>query len=165
MAAKTKTRRRARAAPMNTQARMIETLHHVWLAGLGAVARAQRGAPQLLEELIKEGTRVDAQARGTAKETVRGLLEDVQGSVQSRIGEIRGRTADALDNLEKVFQARVQRALTQLGMPSAEDIEALSKRVDALNANIEKLARARRSAPRSRVNAVTKSTQTPLAAP
>jgi len=45
---------------------------------------------------------------------------------------------DAFEGLEKIFQTRVHQALTQIGVPSAEDIAALSERVDALSAHIEK---------------------------
>lgn len=154
MAAKRKNRKRAPVsrAGSGVELQMVETLHRIWLAGLGAVSKAQHGAPQLLEELIEEGAQVDAQARSAAKKAVRDLLGSMQKSVGSRIGEVRGRTSEALDNLEKIFQVRVHRALTQLGVPSAEEIEALSKRVHTLNESVDKLARtqarARRTAPR-----------------
>jgi len=142
MAAKRKSRNAA-SAGATAQARMLQTLHQVWLAGLGAVSKAQQGAPQLLDQLISEGARVDAQARGAARKAVRGLLSDVQAGVDARVSQVRGQAADAMDNLETIFRTRVHRALTQLGVPSAEAVTALSKRVDALNANVDKLARQR----------------------
>lgn len=149
MAAKRKTRKSARVSRAGTEVQMVETLHRIWLAGLGAVSKAQHGAPQLLEELIEEGAQVDAQARSAAKKAVRDVLGSMQKSVSSRIGQVRGRTSEALDNLEKMFQVRVHRALTQLGVPSAEEIESLSKRVDTLNASIDKLSRAQSRARRA----------------
>ena len=122
---------------------MLQMLHQVWLAGLGAVSKAQRGAPQLLDDLIAEGARVDAQARGAARKALRGVLSDVQAGVNARVSHVRGQAAEAMDNLETIFRTRVHRALTQLGVPSAESVASLSKRVDALNANIGKLARQR----------------------
>jgi poly(hydroxyalkanoate) granule-associated protein len=120
---------------------MLQMLHQIWLAGLGAASKAQHGAPQLLDELIAEGARVDAQARGAATKALRGVLSDVQAGVNARVSQVRGQAAEAMDNLETIFRTRVHRALTQLGVPSAESVAALSKRVDALNINIEKLAR------------------------
>jgi poly(hydroxyalkanoate) granule-associated protein len=143
MASKRKagSRKPAKAGGASPQARVLEAMQQVWLAGLGAVSKAQRGAPKLLEELIEEGERVQRTTRGTAEKAVKGLLGDVQSTIDERVGDIRTRTADALDNLEKIFQTRVHRALSQLGVPSAEEVTALSKRVDALNHSIEKLAR------------------------
>jgi poly(hydroxyalkanoate) granule-associated protein len=150
------TKRKSRKTAATAQERMLGTLHEVWLAGLGAVSKAQRGAPQLLEDLVSEGARVHSETRGAAEKAVRELLGGVQSTINARVGQVRGQAADALENLEKIFQTRVHRALTQLGVPSAEEIASLSKRVDALNANIGKLARERKSAVKPRPNAMRK---------
>ena len=133
------------ARPSTVQGKALDSMNQIWLAGLGAVAKAQRGAPQLLQQLIAEGTRVQAKTRGAAEKTMQGIVEDVRSTINTRIGDMRGQAADALEGLEKIFQTRVHRALTQIGVPSAKDIAALSERVDALNASIEKLAQARKA--------------------
>ena len=122
----------------------LDALHQIWLAGLGAASKAQRGAPQLFGELVAEGTRVQTKTRGVAQKAVRGYLTDVQSTIDTRIGDVRGRAADALENLEKIFQTRVHRVLTQLGVPSAEALTALSKRVDRLNTSVDRLSERRR---------------------
>lgn len=134
-----------RRAASGAQVRLIGTLHQVYLAGLGALSKASQGAPQIFEELVAEGARVHADTRGAAEKALQGVLAGVQERVSSRVGQVRGQAADALDGLEKVFQTRVHRALTQLGVPSAEEVSMLSKRVDTLNANINRLARAKRT--------------------
>jgi poly(hydroxyalkanoate) granule-associated protein len=144
MAMKKRARARARGTGTGPSGQMIEALHKVWLAGLGAAYKAQRGAPQLFDELIAEGARVHEQTRGAAEKAIRELVGNVQSTINERIGDARGKAADALENLEKIFQIRVHRALNQLGVPSAEEVAALSKRVDALNSNIGKLGRQRR---------------------
>lgn len=149
-----RTRRKGgRAAASGAQARVLGTLHQVYLAGLGALARAGSGAPQLFEELVTEGARVHADTRGAAEKALQGVMGGVQERVGARMGQVRGQAADVLDGLEKVFQTRVHRALTQLGVPSAEEVAALSKRVDTLNANIARLARQARKTPRPRTGA------------
>ena len=72
-------------------------------------------------------------------------MSGVQETLNARMGKVRGDAADAFENLEKIFRARVHSALTQLGVPSAGEVQSLSKRVDALNANIDKLARTRKA--------------------
>lgn len=146
MATKRKASKRARAVAGDTQSQLIHLMHQVWLAGLGAVSRAQRGAPKLLEELVAEGAHVQASTKGAAEDALRGALSSVQETLNSRMGKVRGEAADAFENLEKIFRARVHTALTQLGVPSAGEVESLSRRVDALNANISKLARTRKPA-------------------
>lgn len=153
MAAKRKPRKSAPARRAGAEVQMVEMLHRIWLAGLGAFSKAQHGAPQLLDDLIEEGARLNTQARGAARKAVTGVLGTMEKGVRARIGQVRGRTSEALDNLERMFQVRVHRALSQLGVPSSEEIEALSKRVDALNTSIGKLARARSHAPRPKSRA------------
>jgi poly(hydroxyalkanoate) granule-associated protein len=149
-----RTRRKGGAsAASGAQARLVGTLHQVYLAGLGALSRASSGAPQLFEELVAEGARVDADTRGAAEKALQGLMSGVQERVNLRVGQVRGQAAEALDGLEKVFQTRVHRALAQLGVPSAEEVTSLSKRVDTLNANINRMTRQTRRTPRSRAGA------------
>ncbi|MFI4868602.1 MAG: phasin family protein [Steroidobacterales bacterium] len=142
--------RATRKAATSVQAQLLETMNDIWLAGLGAVSRAQRGAPQLLEQLITEGARVSTETRGAAEKALRGLVGEVRSTINARLGEARGQAADVLENLEKIFQTRVHRALAQIGVPSSEEVAALSQRVDALNANIDGLAQSRKTAVRSR---------------
>ena len=152
MAAKRKPRRPARSSPSDAHSRLTETVHQIWLAGLGAVSKAQHGTPHLLEELISEGERIDAQVRGAASETLHSVVGSVRNKLDAGVKSARGQASDAVDGLEKMFRTRVRRSLTQLGVPSGQDIEALSRRVDTLNANIGKLTRSR-STPRRRTPA------------
>ena len=133
------------AGKARAQKARLDGMSQIWLAGLGAVSKAQRGAPQLLQELIAEGTKVQAKTRGAAEKAVRSMVSDVRAAVNERVEDVLGQASGALNDLEKIFQNRVHRALTQIGVPSAEDIAALSERVDALSAGIEKLAHARRA--------------------
>jgi len=133
-----------------TQERLLGTVHQVWLAGLGAVAKAQAGAPKLLDDLVAEGARVHARASKATDAAVRTALETAQTAIRGRVDDVRETASDAYENLEKIFQTRVQRALKQLGVPSTEEISELSKRVDALNTNIEKLARGRATVHKTR---------------
>ena len=162
MAAKRKPRRTARSSSSDAQSRLTETVHQIWLAGLGAVSKAQHGTPHLLEELMAEGERVDAQVRGAASETLRSVVGTVRSKFNAGVSSARGQANEAVDGLEKMFRTRVRRALTQLGVPSGQDIEALSRRVDTLNANIGKLARSR-TAPRRRAPAKRASSPPPAA--
>jgi len=142
--------KRKSSTPATVQERLLETVHQIWLAGLGAVSQARQGAPQVFDDLVSEGARIHTQTRGAAEKAVRSLIGGVQASINDRVGKVRSQATDALDDLEKVFQSRVHRALAQLGVPSAEEVQALSKRVDQLNANISKLTRARRVGARAR---------------
>jgi poly(hydroxyalkanoate) granule-associated protein len=143
MATRRKTAKKADGLIAVTQDRLLGTVHQVWLAGLGAVSKAQSGAPKLLEDLVTEGARIHARASKATDAAMRDALSGAQNAILGRVEDVREKASDAFENLEKIFQTRVHRALKQLGVPSAEEIASLSKRVDALNTNIDKLARKR----------------------
>jgi hypothetical protein len=63
----------------------------------------------------------------------------VRDAVENRVGAVKERAADTWDRLEKVFEDRVQRALTRLGVPGRDDLQTLIARVDALNAELRRL--------------------------
>jgi len=140
----------ARGGQGAVQAQMLEGLHQVWLAGMGAVSKAQHDAPKLFDELVAEGAQFQADTRGSAEAALRGVLGSVQERINAGVTGVRGQANEALENLEKIFQTRVHRALAQLGVPSASEVHALGKRIDALNANIDRLARRPAAAAKSR---------------
>jgi poly(hydroxyalkanoate) granule-associated protein len=130
---------RSKRSSDGASAQVLDTFHRIWLAGLGAAAKAQRGAPQLMDDLVEEGARVHGQMRGAAEQALGELLGNTKATLDARVRQAKGQASDALDNLEKIFQTRVHRVLTQLGVPSAEEVETLSARVTALNDSIKKL--------------------------
>lgn len=156
MAAKKSVRNAARSAGSGIQARLLNALHQVWLAGLGAMSKAQRGGPKMLEDLMAEGARFQSGTRGAAEAALRGLVDDVQSRLGAGVGQVRGQATEALENLEQIFQTRVHRALSQLGVPSAAEVESLSKRVNSLSRDIDKLARKKPVAAKRRVHGARK---------
>ena len=102
-------------APMATNIR--ESANRIWLAGLGAFAKTQ-----------EEGETVEK----PAKETAEARFEEAKGKVI----EFRGKANQQIDRLEEMFQERVAQVLNRLGVPSQEDIQELTRRVEALNESI-----------------------------
>src|SRR3546814_11010598 len=58
--------------------------------------------------------------------------------VENRVDQARERATDTWDRLEKVFEDRVQRALTKLGVPGRDDLADLSDRVEELTADLRR---------------------------
>lgn len=119
---------------------LLYSAHQIWLAGLGAMSRAQAGAPKVFDELMKEGSRLQGGALDAAQKVVMQAFQGAQKSVNQRVDNVKEQASETWDNLEKIFQTRVQRAMHQLGMPTAEEITALSRRVQELSKSVEKLA-------------------------
>ena len=105
-----------------------ESANRIWLAGLGAFARTQEESEKLFQSLVTEGEKVEQQARQNAE----ARIEEARGKVV----EFRGKANKQFDRLEEMFQERVARVLNRLGVPTQDDIQELTKRVEALNESI-----------------------------
>lgn len=137
-----RTRARARAASQDArsaQAQLLQNVQQVWLAGMGAIARAQKEGPSAFTDAVLEGLRLLNQSRSTAQRMVRDAFESAQETLQTRVGGARGQAQETWDNLESLFQSRVQRAMHQLGVPTAEEIRALTLRVAELNETVQRI--------------------------
>lgn len=134
---KTATRKPAKAASARAESasrNLLETAQQIWAAGVGALARAQGEGTDLFEALVKKGMSLETQTRKLAT----GKVGVVRDAVEDRVDDVREKAADTWDRMEKVFEDRVQRALTRLGVPTREDLGALSKRVETLTAELRK---------------------------
>jgi poly(hydroxyalkanoate) granule-associated protein len=127
-----------------------ESAHQIWLAGLGAFSKAQEEGSKVFEALVKEGNSIQKRTMKLTEDRV----NEVTSKVTRMAGSLQKQANASWDKLESVFEERVQRALTRLGVPTKKEIHALTKRVEELTASVQKLSgtRAAKSsrAPRAR---------------
>jgi poly(hydroxyalkanoate) granule-associated protein len=145
--------------------------HEIWLAGLGAFSLAQDEgskvfkqstkavedtrnkvlgeSAKLFDRLVKEGTKLEKKGRKAANDAVDGVKGDVEsrvgrvrGDVESRVEKVREQAQTNWDKLEKVFEQRVARALSRLGVPTSDEISELSDRVAELNKRVAAMNKA-----------------------
>ena len=150
----TRAKPKAQAAAVRTKNAIVESAQHIWLAGLGAMARAQTEGPKLFESLVDEGRRVNKRTRDAAEEALSNAMTGVRGQIDERIEGVRDRASETWDNIEKIFQSRVHKALRQLGVPTSGDINALSRKVNELTKSVEALGRKRTAAMKPELRSV-----------
>lgn len=136
----TSTLRKARSQATKAQALLIENVQQVWLAGMGAIARAQKDGPGAFQDAVAEGLKLLNRSRSQAEKIIRDAFETAQSEMQTRVETARDQASETWDNLEALFQSRVHRALRQIGVPNADEIRLLNKRVAELNAAVQKLS-------------------------
>lgn len=119
----------------STAKMVMEQAEQIWLAGLGAFAKAQEQSGKLYETLIKEGSALEKLTR----KATGARMDEMRGAVETTVTQVRERATDAWDKLEQVFEDRVSRVLGRLGIPGREEIETLSKRVDDLSRAVRAL--------------------------
>ncbi|MBA8886290.1 poly(hydroxyalkanoate) granule-associated protein [Dokdonella fugitiva] len=139
--AKPKLKARSKSAPeavkdaRGISKTVMDSAQQIWLAGLGAFAKAQEEGSKLFEALVKEGTALDAKTRKFTE----ARMNEARGNVETTLGQVRERSQETWDKLEKVFEDRVSKALGRLGIPGQTELKALNARVDDLSREVKKL--------------------------
>ena len=108
---------------------------HVWLAGLGAIAKAQEQGSKAMEALLNDGLAFQRKSQAEAQQRLQEATERLSHMASDLGQQATGR----VDKLEHLFEDRVAKALHRLGMPSLLDIQMLTERVAQLEAQLAAL--------------------------
>jgi poly(hydroxyalkanoate) granule-associated protein len=119
-----------------------DSAQQIWLAGMGAFAKAQAEGGKVFEALVKEGVSLQRKTQAVAEEK----LGDVTGKMSSMASEVTSKAGASWDKLENIFEERTAKALGKLGVPTAKDVAELSARVEALSAAVAKLSKSPKAA-------------------
>lgn len=133
-----------------------DSAQQIWLAGMGAFAKAQEEGGKVFEALVKEGMSLQKKTQGIAEDKI----SEVTGKMSAMAGTVTAKAGQNWDKLEAIFEARTAKAMGKLGVPTAKDVEALTKRVDALAAAVAKLGK---SAPKAAAKPAAKAAAKPVA--
>ena len=101
-----------------------ESTQQIWLAGLGAYAKAQEEGGKIFEALVQEGEALQTRTRQSADEKIAAMTDKTTGT---------------WGRLEQVFEDRVARAVASLGIPTRKDIDKLSERMAELTEVVQQL--------------------------
>ena len=134
-------------AKKNWQGDVRESAHKIWLAGLGALATAEQEGSKLFKTLVEQGERYEAEGKQKLKEAKKGA--DQAGERARKLAE---ETADrarraaegAWEQIGGAFDDKLAKALHRIGVPTREEINALSRRIEELTRAVER-ARAKQA--------------------
>jgi len=115
-----------------------DSAQQIWLAGLGAFAKAQEEGGKVFEALVKEGTSLQRKTQTAAGEKI----GEVTSKMSNMAGDVGAKAGQHWDKLESIFEERTARALGKLGVPSSKDLAALTTRIDELASQMAKLSKA-----------------------
>lgn len=118
-----------------------ESAQQIWLAGLGAFSKAQQEGGKVFEALVKEGVGLQKKTQSAAGER----LSEATSRMASMAKDLSSQATGQWDKLEGIFEQRVRRALKNLGVPDAGELEALQARVHELERQLAALNAARRT--------------------
>lgn len=108
--------------------RIRDSAQQIWLAGLGAFAKAQAEGGKVFDSLVKEGVEMQRKTQATAQDRI----QEATSRMASMANEFTSRATGEWDKLGSLFEERVARALQRLGVPLAADLQALQARVEEL---------------------------------
>lgn len=125
---------------------VLESSRQIWLAGLGAFSRAQAEGMKVFETLVKQGEVLETKTRRAAVDTAAAA----KGAAKAKVSEVKQGVGGTWDKLEQVFEDRVARALSKLGVHTQSDVERLTERVDVLAEAVNELIKATGVKPKRR---------------
>ena len=140
-----------------------DSAQQIWLAGLGAFSKAQAEGGKVFETLVKDGIGLQRKTQAAAEEKISeatskmtSMASGITAKATGVATDITAKATGQWDKLENIFEERVAKALSKMGMPTAKEVQALAKRVDELSAQLQKTAAKPAAAPKAAVKAVAK---------
>ena len=107
---------------------IADTAQQIWLAGLGAFAKAQEEGSRAFEQLISEGSELERQTRKYTKEKLGSLRETMTETTRrlQRSGQ------NSYEQLQRVVDKRIGEAIDRLALPSSEEFRLLADQISRL---------------------------------
>jgi poly(hydroxyalkanoate) granule-associated protein len=125
-----------------------ESAQQIWLAGLGAFAKAQEEGSKVFQGLVNEGLELQRQTKVAAEEKLAEASAKLRSLAEASNLSVSSLTAKAVqpwDKLETIFEERVAKALKHLGTPSPEEFDALKTELAALKKKVAALEVAKKT--------------------
>jgi poly(hydroxyalkanoate) granule-associated protein len=120
----------------------------VWLAGLGALATAEEEGGKLFRGLVKKGESYERKGKAQF-DRLRERVEELSGAARERVdafadsakataGEAWERVSEKTEAVEERWDDQIHGVLRRVGVPSRNEIAALTDRVAHLTELVEK---------------------------
>ena len=110
---------------------MKDSAQQIWLAGMGAFAKAQQEGTKVFETLVKDGTKLQE-----ATQQAQAKVTEAAHKMSAMASDMGQRASGHMDKLEGIFEERVAKALQSMGLPTAQDLADLQARVASLEAQL-----------------------------
>jgi len=79
-----------------------DSAQQIWLAGLGAFAKAQEEGTKVFDALVKEGVTIQKKTQSVAEEK----LGEVASKMSGMAGDVTSKAGQHWDKLESIFEER-----------------------------------------------------------
>jgi poly(hydroxyalkanoate) granule-associated protein len=135
-----KTTPRRKSAP-DLQAKVAQSANRIWLAGLGAFALAEEEGGKMFRSLVKKGAAYEEKGKDQL-ERIREQVESLAGVARTKATQVAGKVEKGAgrawgrvgDNVDEAVGA----ALSKVGVPTKDEINKLTRRIEDLTQLVEK---------------------------
>lgn len=111
-----------------------DAAQNIWLAGLGAFVKAQAEGSKAFEALVADGVAMQRKTQALAQQRMVEATQQIEEMAARATG------AGNWSRLGGIFENRVERALSELGMPTAAELAQLDARLRAVEDALAQLA-------------------------
>jgi poly(hydroxyalkanoate) granule-associated protein len=104
--------------------RLSASARRIWLAGLGAVAEAEKRGDEIFESLVESGE--------SYEETLKEPIGKARGAFRDSVSTAQSKASSALHDLEGLVDRKVAAAMKTMGLASRAEVQSLRKEVERL---------------------------------
>lgn len=127
----TKAAEKASKQTGNITDNVMSSANEIWLAGLGAFAKAQQEGVKIFNKLVDEGKDFET--------VFKKVPQTAAKEVKTKVDKVKDKATQSWDKLENIFESRVERTLKKLDIPTTEEIGALLNKIETLSSEVAKL--------------------------
>jgi len=98
----------------------------IWNAHRAALETTRHEAGKVFGVALDESQKLNQKLNARGRNTVDNVVENLAGAADEQIS-----------TLEQALQQGMSRVIRRIGLPTAKDVNALSRRVDALSAKVK----------------------------
>ncbi len=104
--------------------RLGASARRIWLAGLGAIAEAEKRGDEIFESLVESGE--------SYEKNFKQPIEKASGAFRESVETARSKASSALHDLEGIVDRKVAAAMKSMGLASRAEVASLKREVDRL---------------------------------
>ncbi len=116
-----------KAKAKELQGDIMDSAHKIWLAGLGALSFAEEEGGKMFKSLVEKGEGFEAKGREQV-EKARGAVAGAKTVAESY-----------WETLERTVDEKMTSVIHRIGVPTKDEIQKLTRKVEDLTKAIEKL--------------------------
>jgi poly(hydroxyalkanoate) granule-associated protein len=110
--------------------------HQLWLASLGMLALTGKGISRLFSTLVEQGKELEPSVDAGIHKMRTEVSSTVSG-MGTKVKEVGEKVRASAGKAESAFDERVAAALQRLGVPTHDDLQAISRRLEEMASHLE----------------------------